>query len=283
MFKGKRKTLLGERRRRRRNVIASIFCIGVIVLCTVLFFILRKGEWQISEVYVYGGESISQDQVEDAIWDELSGKYIYVFPRTSLFIYPSGAITDGVMGNFSRIKDVELDLELPRTLHVTLEEYKPYALWCERKEKGIYDPVAISTDTDIRKGDCYYIDNQGYIFDEAPSFREGIYFMYIGGVSNPLRSYIFVDDYFIKFEAFRKQVQDIGLSSQALIINEDETFVMELTEGGVILLDKDIPLGVAYDNLASVLKDPDAGFVSRDKIEYIDLRYLRKVYYKINE
>lgn len=282
MFKHKRKTLLGERKRRRRNIIIVIICIGVILLCIGVFFVLRKEEWQIKEVYIYGGEGISHAQVKEKIWSELHKNYIYVIPRTSLFVYPSDAIIRGIMEEFSRIKYVELDLEFPDKLHVTLKEYEPYVLWCENMIEGIYDPVASSTGGVLSAGDCYYVDETGYIFDTAPSFKEGIYFRYSGAMDTPLRSRLFSQEYFLQLELFRKQLKDRGLDSVSLVINPDETFVLMLKEGGVILLDKDIPLAVAFDNVISVLNDPEANMFPLDAISYIDLRYQRKVYYKLN-
>ena len=281
--KRRRKTILGERKRKRRNLILIVSIVFTVSFLVCLVLLLRKESWQIKDIYIEGGNGVSHDDIVTLIEDILSEDYFFIVPRTSMFVYPSRKIKEGLTNDFTRLKDVQLDFEFPDRLRVSLKEYEPHSLWCSNTFEGVYDPVATSTNPISPDGDCFYIDQYGYIFDSAPNFSEGVYFKYYGGTEDPLKNYILDKEYFSELESFKEQLKDLGLDIVSLIINPDKTFVIICKDGMEVLVDRDIPLDIALDNFMSVLKDPDTELDISGDIEYIDLRYSRKVYYKINE
>jgi len=260
--------LLGKRKKRKRIFLVRMCLVfGIFCLSAVLWGLLRE-EWHIKDIYVHEGERISHEEVRSTVADILAQKYFFIIPKSSVVLYPKKDIEATLLERFPRVKEVMFDRDFPRTLNITLYEYEPHALWCNEATN-----------------ECYYVDETGFIFSPAPTFSEQVYFIYYGGVrGEPFEYQLFEPEYFTNLERFIEQLSDLGFVFRSIKI--DETGMKLIMEtGGEILLHPSVRFDVAFNNLASVLNDPEAGLPSvsdrGDEIEYIDLQHERKIYYKL--
>ncbi len=142
----------------RRQQVLIIAAIGV-VLAGVLIFVLRLESLKIKEVAVTGTDPIIATKVSSEVQEMLSHKYLWLLPKSNAVIYPNSYLRAELSRRFPRFSSVYLSTEGMHILNVSVTERRPYALYCE--------------------GDsCYFVDETGLIFDKAPIFSEGVYFIY---------------------------------------------------------------------------------------------------------
>ena len=155
------------------------------------------------------------------------------------------------------------------------------------------------SDTAAQK--CYFMDENGYIFDEAAYFSGGVYFKFYGKISedgdlskresSPAGSY-FAKENFYKFVLFKKILENMGLKPVALYQedNGDIKFFLSrensLSMGPEIILKVNSDFQKVAENLETALgTEPlQSNFKNKySSLLYIDLRFGNKVYYKFRQ
>lgn len=286
---------LSELKRQRRKAVWIKFFISFVFLSIIFFalsYLSSLKEINIAEVEVVGNKIIKAEDVKTSVQDEISGKYLWLFPKTNVLFYPQNKIKENLQNTFKRIKDVNLSIENNRTkLLITITEREPKYLWC-----GELIP---SLRSDSNEPKCYFMDSVGYIFDEAPYFSPGVYFKFYGlaqmataegdqniNTENPFGQY-FLKDKFANIVQFKNNLENMKLSL-------DSFYLTNQGDGNFFLSSKTAPepqirfkLDSDFENLAENLDaalDTDP-FKTEFKnkyalLQYIDLRFGNKVYYK---
>lgn len=286
---------LSELKRQRRKAVWIRLFFSFFVL-TLIFFVLSYlsglKKINIAEVEVVGNKIIKTEDIRVSVQNEISSKYFWLFPKTNVLFYPQNKIKKNLQEKFKRIKDVNFSIENNRTkLLISITEREPKYLWC-----GILVP---SLRGDSNKPECYFMDSVGYIFDEAPYFSPGVYFKFYGliqmatvegdqkiNTENPLGQY-FLKDKFVEIAEFKNNLETMKLSP-------DYFWLTNQGEGNFFLSSKTtlepqirFKLDSDFENLAENLDaalDTDP-FKTEFKnkyalLQYIDLRFGNKVYYK---
>ena len=264
--------------RRRKLVIYGIILIAVFIsLC----FISRIKKINISNISVSGNVVVDTKSIEDIVSADTAGNFFGLFPRTNALIYPRAKILHDLSSKYKRLKDINISVNNFQTLQITVNEYVGKYLWC-----GTVTPELNSNSTQK----CYFADNNGYIFDEAPYFSGEIYMKLYGltGSENPTGTYYF-RDIFTKLITFKNTVEGIGLKPAYIWVNNQDEVIFGLSKLGIAPMSPQILLKISSDyvkmaeNLKSAIgTDPLQTKLKKDynKLLYIDLRYGNKVYYK---
>jgi len=292
----RRRSPLGKRRRRRRVVLLVVFLLFLIGCSAGAVFGLRHEKVQITDITITGGERISHEEIRTAIRTELAGSYFYLIPRRSIFVYPQEEIRARIHNTFSRVSRVVFDRDFFSALTVHIYEHEPYALWCTgvpNAARGQVAPGMATTSRDIvnhnssEEQPCYYITRNGFIFNKAPVFSDDIYFRYYGGdiVSDPMRTFMLPRTQFTDVRLFMERLRDLGVRPSSLTVRSSGSAVIALEGGGRIVFEQDASMQTLLQNIANVLRSTDIDLApiskTRDTIDYIDLRYDGKVYYKM--
>src|SRR3989338_931762 len=157
------------------------------------------------------------------------------------------------------IKSVDIDVStLNNTvLKVTVFEREAKYLWCETEEK------------------CYFMDGDGFIFDEAPYFSGEVYFRFYGSSNGD----------FVKLFPFKKIIEDMGLKPIGLSILENSNVEMFLSGKSKpkIIFNATSDFQKIAENLQAALATEPLRSDFKNKYSsllYLDLRYGNKVYFK---
>lgn len=231
---------------------------------------------RIDSVELSGGVLVGHTDMQDEVLGFLSGSYVWLFPKNNAFLYPHDALETHLSEYFKRIDTVKVSLKNLRTLSVVITERKPEALWCGTEGSE----------------HCYFMDNHSTIFAESPSFSGDAYFKYYGdlaveGVNGPLGGqYIASSTQFAELHLFVENIRTLGLRPEYLAASNTgtttpvEQFTLMVSNGGKIYFDRREPLEQLFENLKALLRTP-ALADAWGRVEYIDLRYGNKVYYKL--
>ncbi len=277
---------LDELKRKRQRVFRNkmlLFGFGILIILFGLSFASRIPKININEVNISGNKMIDAEDIRAIIVEDIAGHYLWIFPKTNFLIYPKGKIKHDLATNFKRLKSISLELKDIKTLEVKVVEHEGKYLWC-----GNVLPE-VNNNSDQK---CYFLDSDGYIFDEAPYFSGEVYFKFYGLTSlndgNP-SGVFFLPELFNKLISLKETLVKIGVKPVALSMLDNgdvEIFLSSVDSsimGSKIIFKSTANFNKIAENLQAVITSKD--FVSDFKnkyasLLYIDLRFGNKVYYK---
>lgn len=261
-------TYLARRRvaRRKRQIFVSA---SLLILLVLLVVISRLERFRIQDISVTGANVIGADTVTEFTQNILSGYYLWLIPHNNALIYPRGELKRALANNFPRFSSVNVALSGLNKLNVTVVEREPFALYC-----SAVDATEISP--------CYFLDNSGFIFDSAPAFSGGVYFVYasLETIDNPLGRQLLPQDQFQMLVKFIDKLPELGVIPLTLKLNEGY-FELTLPHDAHLLWSRDSDFTLIYSNLEVFLKSEtiisQKDFLS--KVSELDLRTDNKVFY----
>lgn len=278
-----------ELKKQRRKVLKNkslFFLLGFFIFFIFLIFISRISKLNISSVVVTGNIVTESSLIKENVEIQMKGNYLWLFPKTNIFLYSQGKIKKSLTDEFERLKDIEISVNSKRILEIKVNERVPKYMWCGTSISSVENSPA--------DDECYFLDEQGYIFDKAPYFSGEVYFKFYGEVELkegiPSGSYFFREN-FPKLISFKETLESISLKPVMLQIQKDGNAIIYLSsqdgsQGPGIKFKIDSDINRIVENLETALATEPLSTDFRQKYKsllYLDLRFGNKVYSKFNE
>ncbi len=277
--------MLDMKRKRRVRVVRLSILLILLILSVVyaLGYFSSNSHITINTIVVTGTRIINPPDVEATVRSQLSGKYVYLFARSNSLIYPKSQIYKNLLAQYPRIEKLTMYRDSIHTLHITIAERSGSSLYCGKTIPEVTSDVGEN---------CYFVNNDGYIFDTAPYFSGNIYFKYYGPLSvntrNPMGTQMLTPDLFHKYVRFIDGVTVLGFKPISLVISENGTDSLYLSPvsnktSPVIVFKNDNNLEDILTNLTLSMHKPEFANEINSKyttLLYIDLRFKNKVLYK---
>jgi len=218
----------------------------------------------IKDVSVSGAQEIPADALTAAVETGLEDNILKIFSRRNIFLYPRGAIEQSLSTLFPRIKDVELSRPalLAQAVVVTVQERQPFAKWC-------------SNDA------CFLLDEGGFIFAQSESGTPATSYVFYGGLvpdESPVGQF-FLQGRFAGIVYFLDSLRGAEHEVKSFRVENEKDFSVTLGNGLVLLFPFDADLEAMLRNLTLAL-EADAVRGREGELEYVDLRFGNRVYYK---
>ncbi|MEK7060027.1 MAG: hypothetical protein AAB970_00185 [Patescibacteria group bacterium] len=266
-----------ELKKKKRKIfikkILFLICFFILILVGLSF--LSKWEYiNINNIQITGNKVIETKMIESVVKEKIAGNHLWFFPKTNFLLYPRGEIKKELADKFKRLKDISLNIQNFKTLNISLTERTALYTYC-----GL-----APAELDASNQKCYFVDNSGYIFDEAPYFSGEVYLKFYGKTD----SYFFQPN-FNKLISFKETLQKIGVKPVVFFVEDNgdmKVFLSSTTSqlGPFINLKADTDFNQVIENLQSVLTTEPLKTEFKTKYSsllYIDLRFGNKVYYKL--
>ena len=274
-----RKSPLGGRRRRMFRIKMVLLFLVVVVILGVFWKLLRLPEVVVEDISISGNTITKTEELRTVIEEELSGTYFFFIPKNSEFFLPRHSIEKEIISRFPRIESAEASLQGGDALLLEVSERTPHALWC--------GDVYLNTEDEL--GHCYFMDDTSFVFAKAPDFTGNIFFKYFGALddpdfsasSSPLGHVYMQEADFSGLEVFLEAFKELGYIPVSFAKIGDGDVSVRMKSGVEILYGRDMRLAVVLDNLQSVLESNAFSNIAQEDVEYIDLRFGSKVYYKL--
>lgn len=235
----------------------------------------------ISAVKISGNKTVSDLEIRQLVNQELNGKIFWFYPKRNVLLYPHDKIVRRLESSFPRLSSIKLSQEDLRSLSLSVKERQGKFLWC------------------LSDNSCYFTDESGFVFSPAPKFSSPLYFEFRSkNNQNPLGQYPLPQADLGKLIELKEQLSailsDSPLASQRVYSVEpgelrDWYFKarsdLDSSFGWEIRLDLDQDLPLALETFNSVLADSKfvADLENHDlDLEYLDLRFAPKVFYRYN-
>ncbi|MEK7644971.1 MAG: hypothetical protein AAB391_01415 [Patescibacteria group bacterium] len=274
------------RRRReqliRQSIVASV---SLLIILASVILIARLSIFQIQSVQVEGNSVTATSDVQAKIAELTDGNYLWVFPKSNVLLYPKRAILSAIKQQWFRVEVVSAGLDGQwrgeATLTMRIGERTPVYVWC-----GVLAPAVVQAGSGNEQ--CQYSDEKGYLYAEAASFSGTPYVKLYGGLApgtSPLGAHFLASSTPDAFGSALSFVSAIGgvdffgasFKPMALIAKENNEFEV-VTAGGTRIfftLDQDI-----QRSIEAFRRVVDSENLTSARVEYLDLRYGNKVYYK---
>ncbi len=277
-----------ELKRKKNKILRKKILIYLSIFVAILIGLSFLSKWQklnIIDIQISGNKVIETNLIEEVAKEKISGDYLYFFPKTNFLLYPRTQIEESLALKFKRLTDISVKVINPQKLEISVSERIPLYTYC-----GLTPPDT-SDEKAVHEQKCYFLDKEGYIFDEAPYFSGEVYLKLYGVVSgdgeNPSGSYFFQTN-FSKLITLKDNLDKIKIKPSAFFIEDNGDMHILLSSGVLkkgpeILLKADADFEKVVENLQSILStEPlQSDFKSKySSLLYIDLRFGNKVYYK---
>ena len=281
--------VLEIKRARKKARVRSFVIFGIFFVLIVvgLSFLSSWGKITINKTNINGAHIIREDEILKIVNNDLSGKYFYLFSKNNYFIYPKTKIENDLLKNFTRIEKLSIKDSKVDTLEISLTERSGSFLWCGESVPTVFEDIGEN---------CYFINNDGYIFDRAPYYSGNLYFKFYLPIemegNSPLGKQMLSKNEFISIVEFIDKINSLGLKSIYLVFNQDGTrdlflekkspstnnpkiiFYTDGDNGNLIRLAENLSLAMAKSEFAEEIKN------NYNKLLYIDLKFKNKVLYK---
>lgn len=247
-----------DRQKLYRRIIRIIWFIVIVLAVQSIF------QWSylaIDNIKLSGNQDVSLEEVQKLLDSDLQRRRYLFFKNNNFFLLTTGPLADKLKQNFN-LEEVGVSKKWPDTLEINLTEKISHLIW-------------------QRGQDFYLLDTQGYKIRSIPTAdpkylvledRRGVV-----NSDGPVLDQInleLINDVFLAW-------QDILVSKVGLIkiVISDEADLWELhtSLGYYVKFNPQEPGAGPLSNLARILSAED--ILERD-IDYIDLRFGDKVYYK---
>lgn len=255
-------------------------------------FLLRADFLQITSVSVSGNRFLDTAVIESLARAELGAEYASVFPKGNIFLYPRESVRERILNISKRVASAEVRTKGLSSVVISVLEHDPAFLWCGEEAPAGARPLETP---------CFFMNQEGFMFAEAPRLSPGIYFEIYGapeGVAGdvPADGANMIGSYFFSSPARLQNVLAIKDALGGLGFDPVGAYLAEEYRYEMIVHGKDasgIPARIIWDpagdisniiaNLESALeikyKESPAGDALAG-LSYIDTRFDNKVVFK---
>ena len=260
------------RRRRRAFFVRILIGAGVAALAAgiivVLFFVPSL---RIRNVTIAGLNPTDERELKKEILAALAVRKYLILPKDHLILFPKKEI-EAFIANKFRVKNFKVEKDFPSGLKISITERETWAVWC---------PAESSSNIQTGKPNCLLLDQEGLAFEAAPGFTGTAVLKIIDARDkNFLGKNILPAKDFEKIKFFIEKVPG-RITEEIKTINikaSGDTYLLYLKSGWYLLVDAQTDPARALENLSIALSSEIKE--KRAKLEYIDLRFADKVFYR---
>jgi len=260
---------------RRRKILIAKLISAFIVIAGIVFslaWLSRLDLLKINVIEVKGNETLDAAEIQEIVLDTTAGAYANLFSKSNIFIYPKKNIVKAISSSFKRVNTLEISSSGLHKIKITITERKPSYTWCTGTPQ-------VQTKT------CYFIDSRGYVFSEAPTFSGHVYFSFYGNMppGDPVGSYFIDEGRFKNLDRIIAMLENNGIDPYALQVKDNGVYDVYLNKGGRILFKEGQNISVLGSNIKSLIDQSDIFGKKLPYIDYVDMRFGSKVFYKLKE
>jgi hypothetical protein len=244
--------------------IVFFLCIAGVI--AAVWYGTRLSLFTITTVTIEGGETIDHAVVHDTVIEILNGTYARIIPHTFTYLYPQAKIVEA-LSNIPRMHTVTVIRDGMHTIKISFTEYHPFALWCDTYE---------GTQS------CYFIDETGYAFAQAPDLHGGVFVRHILERSEPFteRSVFDANELHAFHTLLDRVNKELSLRITDIVYTRDGDAVLYIHGGGRLMMARSMDFDLVFRNLVSTLNTDEFKHLAPGTFDYIDLRFGNKIFVK---
>lgn len=227
----------------------------VLVIIAAYFYLFFSG-FQIKNIIISGNKKVLSKDIENLVTVEINKKF-----TKSIFLTNPPELQKVILNAFPIIESVIIEKQLPQNINLKIEERKPVAVYCSP---------------------CFLIDKNGVIFEETQDTSQNMLV---------LKQSINNTEPFLGESVIEKNIMNVILKIEKNLkenfqINIKEAFLSNplrldiiTSENWKIFFNLEADTDLQIIKLSTLLKD-EVTQTKREGLQYIDLRFKDKAYFK---
>lgn len=239
----------------------------------------------IDNIVVDGTHAVSSSSIQMLAQSKLKEKLLYRINRNNELLYPMNVMKAEVLALSPRLAHIDTSFDTRHTLRIKVTEFTPNFLYCMGTDKMIES--ASSTPTDVQPKDCYFADEEGYVYAEAPEYVGYPFVSIIAATSeeavthpSPIGTKVISEADYALIQAFIDDLSKVGLTTHSVTLLGGNDVRVEVGMPWAILFTTNKDAGKAITNLGVVLENLDKSPDKGKSVREIDLRFGNKIFYK---
>lgn len=271
VYQPKRKT--GSRPHLRARVVRWLFLGGIAL--SALVYMPHIPQLQIEVIEVEGVDEKTVLGIQEFVIDALIGRVGGVVPRRMFFAIGSTRLAERIGHEFPKLKEVRVRKRFPDSLAIQASERELFAILCNDKERD-----TPSASVPVK---CAYLDADGIAYSAAPVFA-GRLILKIRtdfeevGIGREVVAPALIEKLRFITSALTSKM-GIAVESVELSERVPSEFRVAAADGFHLFFRVEDEYENAFRVLGRVLEDEIGD--RRAKVDYIDLRFGNKVFYKM--
>lgn len=239
--------------KRRRKILRYFKILIIPFLSAVFLIVLVNLPWlKIQDVEIRGAEE-NEKIARDLIKENLSRRIFLLFPADNIFLVDEQNLIQEIKNKFPAVESADLRTNFfSRKIKADIKNRQIFAFTCAEEK-------------------CFYLDEKGVFFKQAPIVSGGILLEVIASSSRPFNNFYKISFLVRKIE---ENLEEDKLSK--IILKDENSFELVFVSGFKIISDLETSPEKILRNLNIVLQN----IKDRKNLEYIDLRFGNKAYYK---
>ncbi|HMP85122.1 MAG TPA: FtsQ-type POTRA domain-containing protein [Candidatus Paceibacterota bacterium] len=257
-------TELSRKKRRRFFLRIFIFIFMIYSLSYGIYYFFNHPKFQIKNIEIEDLKYTEKAVILKIFELNTSGKHVNLFSKNNILFFSESIISNNIKDILS-VENVSIRREFPDILRVEIVEHEPWGIWCEN----------INTK-------CYLVNKNGLAFVSAPEIiLEDLIKISDDKNKDILGNNFVSEDVFSKFVRIEKLLRKINVSISQITTKDYQTFILQTKDGPKLFIDsKNDPVEVV-NNLKTTIEQESIHEIQFKNIEYVDLRFRGKAYYKI--
>jgi len=259
---------ISKRRRRRWAFIKfSAWILAALAALGGLASLFYIPSLRLKTISISGLEGVREMELREELYLELSGKYLRVLPKDHLLFLPKKEL-EAVLRSKLRIEEFSVEREFPSTLKISVRERKSWAIWCRKEAETLKE--------------CALSDKSGFIFAASPMFSGSAVLKIIDERPDSyLGRYVLEPEKFAALTSFMGRLESKTNEEIATLeVKSAEVLNIVFKSGWFLVIDLETDFSRALENLAITLNEIGE---RREKLEYADLRFADKIFYRFKE
>ena len=286
-----REILRSSERIRRKKVLRvfSFLSLFLAIVFALTSYVFHMDILYIKQIYVLGNKQVREEEIVKAVKQVLDGSYFGLYPKSNRLIYPAEEIVLLVTRRIPWVSSVSLSGGVG-SIFVEVKEREPRYLRCDDLLKPALDRV------------CFYLDALGFAFDRAPNFSSHVYLEFYGGVKKGgyVGRSVLPTQILQAVLEVKNRVESIVNSGPLVLGKIYGIYIQGNGDYDLLLIGGRREWAVTF-NLTDVVKDGEIQRIekkfraivsspffikefesSNKQLQYIDLRFGKKVFYKFD-
>ena len=263
--------------------------IGLVVfLLVALIALARWSQVRVQTVEISGVSTISTDAMQAYVAQELSGDYMWVFPRNNIALFSTKALADALRTQFPRIETIAVHRKSFSDLSVAITERAPSGRWCGKEASVISVEAASSSPASTFIEQCILLDITGLAY-EHESAGDGMdalpaWYGPLAGDGVMLPAQFLTPKDFASLRALAEAIAGQVNAGALISVSADAegSGRVSFANGFSLLFKTTDDAGSVMDHISAGLSSPIFSGRSTDDFQYLDVRFGDRLYYKLH-
>lgn len=256
--------LFSSRKLKRKHFLLKLVKILAVFSISLIFSLsfIYLSYFRIKNIEVIG-QTLKKEEMVRVIKNELNGYFMLFAPKNNIFFVKKEKIIKQLRDNFPEIKKIDIKNKyFQSAILVNLNFREVFASYCQKQ-------------------DCFYVDEGGVIFSSSPEISGGLILKIFDERESFQKARLGQKIKAEKIDEILNFVKKLPLlipnKIREIALKNENSYEVIFDENFRVILDSEIESDKAAKNLKIALDNIN----NKEKLEYIDLRFDNKVYYKI--